>query len=273
MSGARIIVLFGALAAALSAAAAPAFAAGLVPYRALYKLTLASSKSGSDVVAASGAEYDEVGETCDGWTEQQRLRLRFEYGQEPSVDITSNLVTWEAKDGLRYQFDQRRQQTGEADEEIQGEARLDGPGKGGTVDFEKPKATKLTLAPGVLFPTAHTIELITRASAGDELVTRRVFDGDEVANASQVTAVIGPALAPGAADGSASPLASPLLAHKSWSIRLAYFPPDDQSGVPDFEQTVRLVDNGVAQEMLMDYGDYAIRATLTELEPLPRPSC
>ena len=58
-------------------AVAPAGAADIDPHRALYSLTLGSSaKSGSGVLGASGAMYYEWGETCDGWTVEQRFRLR-----------------------------------------------------------------------------------------------------------------------------------------------------------------------------------------------------
>ena len=36
---------------------------------------------------------------------------------------------------------------------------------------------------------------------------------------------------------------------------------------------MRLLDNGVSQDMLLDYGDYVIRATLDEIEALPKPAC
>ena len=35
----------------------------------------------------------------------------------------------------------------------------------------------MKLAPGVLFPTAHTLLLIERARAGDQFVSREIFDG------------------------------------------------------------------------------------------------
>jgi len=54
------------------------------------------------------------------------------------VDIISSFVTWESKDGLRYRFNQKQTRNGEVDQEIRGEARLDGPGKGGVAEFAKP---------------------------------------------------------------------------------------------------------------------------------------
>ncbi len=249
-----------------------ALAVEIAPHRALYSLTLGSAKASSGVVGASGAMVYEWGETCDGWTVQQRFRLRLQYAEQDGVDVSSNLVTWEAKDGLRYRFNERRLRNGEPDEEIRGEAKLDGPGKGGTAEFTRPSSTTMTLAPGVLFPTAHTILLIDRAQAGEQFVSRQVFDGATVENASQITAVIGPPLKPGADKGEKAP-DTPLLKRPSWRVRLAFFPADSKSGEPDYELGMRLLDNGVSEDMSLDYSDYVIRAKLDEIEALPRPSC
>jgi hypothetical protein len=214
------------VAAGFCVAALPASAAEIAPHRALYSLTLGSAKQSSGVVAATGAMAYEWGETCDGWTVQQRFRLRLQYAEQDGVEVSSSLVTWESKDGLRYRFNERRLRNGEPDEEIKGEARLDGAGKGGTAEFTRPEASTLTLAPGVLFPTAHTLLLIDRAQAGEQFVAKAVFDGASVENASQITAVIGPELKPDAPKAGEKPVDSPLLNRPSWRIRLAFFPPD-----------------------------------------------
>lgn len=257
------------------AAASAAFAVEIAPHRALYSLTLGASKSSSGVVGASGAMVYEWGETCDGWTVQQRFRLRLQYAEQDGVEVSSNLVTWEAKDGLRYRFNERRLRNGEPDEEIKGEAKLDGTGKGGTAEFSRPEATTLTLAPGVLFPTAHTILLIDRAQAGEQFVSKQVFDGATVENASQITAVIGAPqkVGAGVAPGGDKPADNTLLKRPSWRVRLAFFPADNKSGQPDYELGMKLLDNGVSQDMSLDYSDYVIRAKLDEIEALPRPTC
>lgn len=257
----------------LSCSAAPAGAVDISPHRALYTLTLASTKPSSGVIGATGAMVYEWGETCDGWTVQQRFRLRLEYSEQDNVEVSSTLVTWESKDGLRYRFNERRLRNGDVDEEIKGEAHLDGVGKGGAADFTKPEAANLTLPVGTLFPTAHTVFLIQRAQAGDQLVSRKVFDGATVENAGQITAVIGPELKPGPSTPDEKLPKSPLLDRPSWRMRLAFFPADSKQEQPDYELGMRLLDNGVSQDMTLDYGDYVIRARLDDIEALPRPSC
>lgn len=261
------------LALAMTMAVGSAFAADITPYRAIYSLTLASTKPSSGVVGASGAMLDEWGDTCDGRTEQEHSKLRLEYVDQDSVDITSSLVTWESKDGRRYRFNQRTTRNGQLDDETKGEAALEAPGKGGTAEFTKPEAATLTLAPGVLFPMAHTIRLIDGAQAGQQFISVHVFDGGTLENASQITAVIGPRLAPGATDGEAKGIRDPLLDHPSWRVRLAVFPAGGDAEEPDYEETIRLFENGIMQDMILDYGDYVIHAKLDEIAPLPKPSC
>ena len=257
----------------LCLAAAPAFAVDIAPHRALYTLTLASSKSSSGVLGAKGAMVYEWGETCDGWTVQQRFRLRLEYAEQDNMDVSSTLVTWESKDGLRYRFNERRLRNGELDEEIKGEAKLGGKDKGGSAEFIKPDAATLALPEGALFPTAHTVLLIERAQAGDNFVARKVFDGATVENAGQITAVIGPELKPGPGTADEKLPKSPLLNRPSWRVRLAFFPAESKQEQPDYELGMRLLDNGVSQDMTLDYTDYTIRAKLDEIEALPRPGC
>jgi hypothetical protein len=270
--GARRLIGLSALGILLIAP--PAGAVDISPHRALYSLTLDSSKTASGVAAASGAMYYEWGETCDGWTVDQRFRLRLVYAEEGAVSVNSSLLTFESKDGLHYRFNEKRVRNGNVEDDIHGEANLDGKDKGGTAVFDKPDQTKFTLAPGVLFPTAHTLVLIAHAQAGDTFIARKVFDGAEVDNAGQITAVIGPELKP---DPKApKPLDNPLLQRPSWRVSLAFFPAGSSKNdaeTPDYQLTMRLLDNGVSQDMSLDYGDYVLKAKLDDIEALPKPSC
>ena len=103
----RVVSVFFVGGLAVSAAST-AVGAEIAPHRALYTMTLASSKGDSGVADARGTMQYEWGESCDGWTIEQRYRLRMRYGETPDADIVSSFVTWESKDGLRYRFNERR---------------------------------------------------------------------------------------------------------------------------------------------------------------------
>ena len=247
----------------------PLGAVEISPHRALYTMTLGSTAVDSGVVGATGAMDYEWGETCNGWTIEQRYRLKMRYAESRDVDVTSTFVTWESKDGLRYRFNQRETRNGALDQEIRGEAKLDGPGKGGIAVFTKPRPQTLKLAPGVLFPSAHTILLINKAKAGATFVTRQVFDGATDENAVQVSAVIATKMPADPISGKPNPL----LEHPGWQIRLAFFPVDPKAEQPDYELGMDLLDDGVSRDMVIDYGDYSIRAKLDDIEPLDKPAC
>ena len=271
-------------AAATLLAIGPAWAIDVSPHRALYSMTLSNAKPHGGVVGATGTLAYKWGETCDGWTIEQRYKLNMEYEDDKPVEITSNFVTWESKDGLRYRFNERKTRNGEVEDEVRGDAMLGAGGKGGTADFAKPKPTQLELPPGTLFPTAHTLMLINKAEAGEIFIGAKVFDGASADGAVTVSAVIGPALpqptpvAAGPTPPAATPAANAkldplLLDRKSWNIRMAFFPDDDKAQDPDYELSMRLLNNGVSAEMNLDYGDFAMKAKLDELEALPKPAC
>ncbi len=258
-----------ALTLLLAGSAGAAAAAEIMPHRALYAMSLSRASGDAGVTGASGTMAYQWGETCSGWTIEQNYRLKMGYAESPDVSIASNFVTWEAKDGLRYRFNQKETRNGAAEEEIRGAAKLDGPGKGGTADFEKPPGKSFKLPPGVLFPSAHTIFLIDKAKAGENFVSKHIFDGATADGAVLVSAVIGPKVEPDAEAAKKSPL----LNRPGWHVRLAFFPADPKAEKPDYELGMLLLDNGVSRNMVIDYGDYAIRAKLDDIEPLTKPNC
>jgi hypothetical protein len=254
---------------ALLAAASSAGAADIAPHRALYTMSLGATHGDAGVTAASGTMAYQWGETCDGWTVEQRYRLKMGYAESPDVSISSNFVTWEAKDGLRYRFNQKENRSGGTDEEIRGEAKLDSSDKSGTVAFDKPEPKNLTLPAGLLFPSAHTIFLIEKAQAGENFLSKQIFDGATADGAVLVSAVIGPRVEPDAEAAKKNPL----LNRPGWRVRLAFFPADQKAEKPDYELGMLLLDNGISRDMVIDYGDYSIRAKLDDIEALPKPGC
>jgi hypothetical protein len=254
-----------------------ASAVDITAHRALYTMSLAGSKTDSGVTGAQGQMGYQWGETCDGWTVEQRYELTISYAESQDVKIVSNFVTWESKDGLRYRFNQKETRNGTVDEEIRGSAQLDGPGKGGSITFEKPQPQTIKLPAGALFPSAHTILLIQKAQAGENFVSRQVFDGATVEGAVLVSAVIGPKIEPKV---KAEPTAAndpvlddPVLQRPGWRVRLAFFPADTKAEKPDYELGMLLLDNGISRDMVIDYGDYTIKAKLNKIEPLGKPHC
>lgn len=260
-------VLVALAASAPAGAAGPAPAIEVAPHRAVYSMTLAAAKNSSGVISARGALSFEWGDSCDGWTIEQRYKLQLVFAQDVEVEIATNYITWESKDGNAYRFKVRKTKNGKPEEEVSGSAELDGA-KGGSAEFTLPARNAMKLPAGTIFPTQHTFLLLERARAGDRMVPRVVFDGATAEGASLVSALIGRALpAPEAA-------ADALLNRPGWAMRMAYFGIDKaDTAEPDYEIGMDLQDNGVARGIRLDYSDFSIKGTLEKLEPLAKPPC
>jgi hypothetical protein len=244
----------------------------LAPHRAIYRMSLASTRSGSGVTAASGAMSYKFGDSCDGWLVENKTALTFSYSDGAPVSTTWDFVTWESKDGLHYRFRVRSTRDGTVTEEIDGVADLEGKGKGGIAKFTLPERTSLRLPKGTLFPTEHTIRLIELAQHGEHLAERILFDGTGTDQIFAVNAVIGKARA-GGGKPTAPGIDRALLATTSWPMQMAFFPGDSNELDPDYEVAVRYYQNGVADDVLQSFGNFSLRGTLESLEALPKPDC
>jgi hypothetical protein len=241
----------------------------IAPHRAIYKMSLASARSSSSVADVRGRMMFEWADVCDGWTIEQRFQLRFFYSEGEQVDMNTNYATWESKDGHNYRFNVRKLVSGELDEELRGDAEVKGDGSEGVARYLRPETMEIKLPGGTLFPTSHTIEVLRRARAGEKLFGRTVFDGSDTEGATEINAALGlkTDMAPD------QPIDSDLVHGPVWPVRLAFFPLQSDAAAPEYEMSLRLHENGVAQSMVIDYGDFSVTAVLEKIEAIPRPRC
>ncbi len=263
-----LIVLAAAwtLAGPAPAGAAPAFA----PHRAVYELTLSQTRASGAMSQARGKLEFEWADVCTGWTVSQRTQVQMATTEGQVIDFGWTLNALEAKDGLRYRFFIRRFNADGSTENLRGEARLRGPGQGGLATFSSPEGREIALPKGTLFPTAHSLLLMRAAGEGDMPLWRTVFDGSGDEGLFGVNAAISQTIAPDDALGIDSPL---VRGQKSWRLHLAYFGMDETVSEPQHEQKLRLFANGVVDELLLDYGDFALVARLQSLDALPELEC
>ena len=260
----------------------------VVPHRAIYRLSLLTARNSSPVVDASGRMMFQWTDSCDAWTIEQHFRLNFLYAEGDDVNMTTNYATWEAKSGANYHFTVRKTVNGQLDEEIKGDSAPDPAGKGSVVHLAKPEGDDIRLPPGTLYPTGHTLVLLERALAGEHFVSRTVYDGADVDGPTEISAVIGKramlkgglAAGIGAKDRPTSEVLKAdakrdtrLLSGAAWPVRLAFFPSKSDNAAPEYEMSMLLLHNGIAESMQIDYGDFTVNAVLETLEPLPKPHC
>jgi len=245
-----------------------AVAVQAVPHRAVYGLSFGGSNGRSDVVDVTGTMAFDWEDSCDGWNVTQRTVMSFAYSSGDTIDIGWNVVTWEAKDGLRYRYFVRNFENGEVKEEFRGEARLDGPGQGGVATYTMPDGHSVTLPAGTLFPTAHTMELLKRIEAGESFFWATIFDGFDEDGLSDINAVVTMRHETEASASGRLPL---LAAAPSSRVTLAFFDHSDESTEPTQEQQFRIHQNGVVETILFNFGDFTVDGKLRELKELPSP--
>jgi hypothetical protein len=244
--------------------------AQIASHRAAYKLSLNNAKS-SGVTELNGAMTIDWHEACEGWTISQRMRFEIVDEDGQPVDNDISFSSWEAKDGLNYRFTLRTTRNGEVEEELRGSAQLDGPGKGGKAVFSEPEDQVIELPPGTIFPTEHSIQLIKKAMAGEKIFARQVFDGATLDGAMEINALLTSKLAPEKLGG--AKIDGDLLKGPSWRVRMAFFKLEEQAAEPEYETSMRMMDNGIGVDFIFDYKDFAIKAQLEQLEALPKPRC
>lgn len=250
-----------------AASAAQSQAISIAPHRAIYDMSLASVRNGSNIAAISGKMMFEWADVCDGWTVQQHLKMRFTYAEGEESEVSSTELSWEAKDNSRFTFNVHRVTDGKENEAYRGAASM--KADGGTADYTVPDNHKTALAKGTLFPSAHTALILQKAEAGEKFFTRRVFDGSDKDGMSDVSVFIDPPNAQAFDVKLADDVKSnPLLAAPAWPVRMAFFKPDSETGEPDYEMDLNLSANGVAKYMRIDYGDFVVQGTLSAIEPL-----
>ncbi len=250
--------------------ALPAEAGQLLPHRASYLLSLGRSQSGSDVVNVEGVMSYEFADACQGWTTTQKARLRLLFEDGRRHEVGWNLNSWESKDGRIYRFFIRDLDGDTVTSEIKGEAALDAPGKAGVATFEEPRAKKLDLPAGTLFPTGHSLALLKHILAGDVIFLATVFDGSDDQGPVEISAVLGGATKP-ALD--IAKLSSVLAAGPVYRIGLAFYEPGGSETTPDQEQAISMYGNGVIDRLTLDYGSFKVDAVLKKLEALAAPAC
>jgi len=242
----------------------------LLPHRALYKMSLESARNGSAVTGANGLMYYQWSDACDGWMTEQRFETNFVYNEAEDANISTTYTTWESKDGTQYRFNVRRKTNGQLEETYKGTASIPVAGKAGVANFVAPETSEVKIPAGSYFPTAHTLALLSAAKAKKPLFAATVFDGSEGEGLSEISAAIG-AIRP--VSGEIAITGRGDKPAVMWPVRMAFFTNKSDEAEPEYEMDSTMLPNGVTESMLLDYGDFKLRATLEKVELLPEPKC
>lgn len=264
---------FSILVLTASPAASPARAAGipapvsvpapLAAHHAEYQLTLSKDTDG-DVVGASGTMAYDVIDSCDAWAVRQKLSMMVTNSDGQTIHMVSDYATWESKDGLKMRFHMRQMTDQAVTAQTDGEASLERRGGPGTVHYTLPHDTTLTLPADTLFPMAHTEAIITAAREGKKFITLPLFDGTDENGAEDTSIAI--------LDWktSAETKWAALAAMPNTRVRLAFFDRTPDTITPNYQVGMRYWENGVADDLQMDFGGFVVDGKMTQFALQPR---
>ncbi|WP_431281614.1 EipB family protein [Humitalea sp. 24SJ18S-53] len=269
-----VALLFAGLLGAQAPASPPAPGAiagmeTLLAHRAAYSLTLERARDRSQIREAKGAMVFEVTDACEGWATRQRLTMTLTDTDGNDIDTASDYSTYESKDGRRLRFSMVQTANGAIRTQVTGEALLEADGSG-VVRYAQPTVKEERLPPGTLLPMLHTLRAVQLARGGGRILTAPLFDGTSEDGAQDSTTIIAGWSGPQPNERFPS-----LAALSSARMRIAFFsraPADGASGgasAPEYEVGLRYFENGVADELSMDFGEFAMGGRMLEMVPLP----
>jgi hypothetical protein len=260
------------------AAGAPAEAATvLAPHKAIYDLKLVKSQGKRPVESVRGRIlYDFTGSPCEGYALEFRQVSEIDSGEGKVALSDLRAATWEEGDAKSFRFNSENKVNDKTVDTVDGNAGRDGSGV--SVRLSQPTAKTFDLDARIAFPTEHVRRVIEAAEAGKRLLELSVFDGSETGDKVFSTlAVIGNVINPGEKlpdDAAATNKA--LAGLKRWPVTISYFEqgsPKTGEQTPAYAIGFELYENGISRALNLDYGDFVVSGTMSQLEMKDAAAC
>lgn len=249
-------------------------AASLLPHRAVYDISLLSAEEGASIADASGRMVFELtGSACEGYSVKYRFVTKLGDNDGSQVVTDFRVTTFEDPDGSAFSFASSNFVNNNQVDETRGHAsRKDSEV---SVDLTKPEKEEISFPGEVLFPTQQFEGILVAAEEGKKLVQHLVFDGSEQGKKLfDATSIIG-ARGTLAEDETKSHLGQDVLAKTPfWPVTISYFNQGENGELlPNYVTSFDMHNNGISRNITMDYGDMALKATLSNLEVLESVDC
>lgn len=257
------------LAVLLLASMAPsAQAAAVVPHRAIYDLSLQRANDGASLQSASGKLAFEIeGSTCEGYTVSFRMATRYRPKEGEVTLIDTMTTTYEGPGALdfRHQIKERIDGNLKDDHRLKmTRATVEAAGEG-TVS-SKPGET-FTVPAGALLPMQHQLRLMTLGKAGGGRDSSIIFDGSDQGKSFRAITFVGKTRPPGSlARDAANKAAGPLNGLSAYPTTVTYYALEGNPETPEYQVSFDMYENGVATGLMLDYGEFVLSGTLTDLK-------
>ena len=247
----------------------------IAPHKVIYKFKLDSVSPGVALNSVDGEMYFEQDDTCEAWTTDHKLSMKYYYNDQPVVINKSHYVAFENKNRKEFSFSSERKDSDGEEEKLRGS--IEQTDKGFNAVYSRPKELKHKLPKDFFLPTSHAMEIIKRAKAGEKLFKSTVFDGTDLEGPVEVSVFIGKKLSYKDVEKrikKTKKIDKSLLKGNAWSVRLAVFPINRTKDItPAYETDMVIHENGIISSSLIDYKGFKIKQVLTALDKLKVRDC
>lgn len=254
---------------------AAAGAATVAPHRAVYDLNLLRANEGATLQSAAGRLAFEIeGSTCDGFTVSFRMATKYrpKEGEVTLMDTTT--TTYEGPGGLDFRHQIKEKIDGTLRDDYRIKMTRATPEAEGQGTISSKPSEPFTVPAGALLPMQHQIRLMALGETGGGRDSSVVFDGSDEGKSFRAISFIGKEKPAGSlARDAGNPAAASLKALGAWPVTVSYFALDGSSELPDYQVSFDMYENGVATGLVLDYGEFALSGTLTDLKMLETSSC
>ncbi len=260
-----VLALLAAL-APLPVAAAGNLSSQLTGQQVVYTLSLSKLRT-HDITGATGQMQLNVVDGCTGWATNQHMTLIIRNVDGSLTKSVTDYVIWESKDGKTMSFALKEGDgSGKMKLDDAGTASHTGTDNAGIVQYSSPPNTELKLPRGTLFPTQHTEALLQAGRAGDKFISPLLFDGTSTDGAQATFITVlghhGPGKTPWPA----------LDKYASADVDIAFFERKNDDETPSFRTSMRYYENGVATDLVLDFGDFVMSGKINSLT-IPPSAC
>src|SRR5690348_6891529 len=243
----------------------------LVPHRAIYDLSLGTTRANSQLTGVRGRIlYDFGGSACQGYSLDFRQVSELDSGEGRVSTSDLRSTTWEGADAKSFKFTSQNFVDQNLVDSVDGHAEREATKT--AVALEKPQQKSLNLAAGVVFPTEHMVRVIKAARAGQSVLNFPVYDGSETGDkVFDTLTVIGHEIAPGERNHDDAAVTEPKLASvPRWPVTVSYFErgkaETNSEQTPAYAISFELYANGISRALALDYNNFVINGKLASID-------
>lgn len=242
----------------------------LAPHRAIYEMRLGDVRQGTAITEVTGRMVFEItGSECEGYTQNMRFVMNMSNrdGSATLTDMRSS--SWEDALARRYRFNVTNYKDQELEDSTNGTAVIEDGKDGIKINLQKPRQAEVKLQGQIAFPVQHSRMLIAAAREGKDSIESDVYDGsDKGEKVYSTTALIGKQRKGLGNESSNVKNGAKLKDLASWPMTISYFDKgkDKTDALPVYEISFLFLENGVSDNLVIDYGEFTIKGNLAEIE-------